>query len=89
MNIPLDFVREVQVKSAGYEAEYGGSTGGVVNVVTKSGANDFHGEARLEYTSDTFRSKDRPILRLNPLDPTQQTIEYFRNPRGKSDTTLL
>jgi outer membrane receptor protein involved in Fe transport len=32
-NIPFDFVREVQVKSAGYEAEFGGATGGVVNVV--------------------------------------------------------
>jgi hypothetical protein len=33
------------VKSSGYEAEYGRSTGGVINVVTKSGGNDFHGDA--------------------------------------------
>src|SRR5262249_47942029 len=33
--IPLDFVKEVQVKSAGYEAEFGGATGGVINVVTR------------------------------------------------------
>jgi hypothetical protein len=38
-----DFVEEVQVKSSGYTAEYGGSTGGVVNVITKSGTNNFHG----------------------------------------------
>ena len=37
---PFDFVKEVQVKTGGYEAEFGQSTGGVVNVVTKSGTND-------------------------------------------------
>ena len=34
---PFDFVKEVQVKTGGYEAEFGQSMGGVVNVVTKSG----------------------------------------------------
>jgi outer membrane receptor protein involved in Fe transport len=40
---PYDFMQEVQVKSGGYEAEYGKATGGVVNVVTKSGSNKFSG----------------------------------------------
>jgi hypothetical protein len=40
---PYDFMQEVQVKSGGYEAEYGQSTGGVVNVITKSGSNSFKG----------------------------------------------
>ena len=35
----LDFVDEVQVKSSGYNAEFGGATGGVVSVLTKSGTN--------------------------------------------------
>ena len=40
---PFDFVKEIQVKTAGYEAEFGQSMGGVVNVVTKSGTNNFRG----------------------------------------------
>jgi len=40
---PFDFVKEVQVKTGGYEAEFGQATGGVVNVLTKSGTNVFHG----------------------------------------------
>jgi outer membrane receptor protein involved in Fe transport len=40
---PFDFIKEVQVKTGGYEAEFGQSTGGVVNVVTKSGSNNFRG----------------------------------------------
>jgi hypothetical protein len=88
-NIPVDFVQEVQIKSAGYEAEYGGATGGVINVVTRGGTNQFHGELRLEYTSDRFRAKDNPVLRLSPLDATQQTPEYFFNPSGKDRTRFM
>jgi hypothetical protein len=41
--VPFDFVKEVQVKTGGYEAEFGQATGGVVNAVTKSGSNAFRG----------------------------------------------
>ncbi len=41
--VTTDFIKETQVKTAGFEAEYGQSTGGVINVVTQSGTNDFHG----------------------------------------------
>jgi len=40
---PFDFVQEVQVKTGGYEAEFGQATGGVINVVTKSGTNQLQG----------------------------------------------
>ncbi|MGH9160891.1 MAG: TonB-dependent receptor domain-containing protein, partial [Vicinamibacteraceae bacterium] len=43
--VPFDFVREIQVKTGGYDAEYGQSTGGVVNVITKSGSNQVRGSA--------------------------------------------
>src|SRR5262245_3455986 len=42
---PYDFMQEVQVKTAGYEAEFGQATGGVINVITKSGSNVFKGSA--------------------------------------------
>jgi hypothetical protein len=41
--INLSFVKEVQVKTGGFEAQYGKSTGGIVQIVTKSGGNEFHG----------------------------------------------
>lgn len=37
------FLREVQVLTGGYPAEYGRATGGVVNITIKSGGNEFHG----------------------------------------------
>jgi outer membrane receptor protein involved in Fe transport len=38
-----DFIEEIEVLTGGYNAEYGRATGGVVNVVTKSGSNEFKG----------------------------------------------
>ena len=39
----FDFVQEIQFKTAGYEPEFGRALGGIVNVVTKTGTNEFHG----------------------------------------------
>jgi outer membrane receptor protein involved in Fe transport len=43
--INQEFIEEVEVKTGGYQAEYGRNTGGVVNVITKQGGNEFHGNA--------------------------------------------
>jgi hypothetical protein len=43
--VPQGAIKEFQVVSTGYNAEFGRSTGGIVNAVTKSGTNDFHGSA--------------------------------------------
>jgi outer membrane receptor protein involved in Fe transport len=40
---PYNFIQEIQVKTGGYSAEFGQATGGVINVVTKSGSNDYRG----------------------------------------------
>jgi Carboxypeptidase regulatory-like domain/TonB-dependent Receptor Plug Domain len=42
---PYDFIQEVQVKTAGYQAEFGQATGSVIHVVTKSGSNQLRGSA--------------------------------------------
>jgi hypothetical protein len=62
-NIPFQFVQEVQVKSSGFEAEFGGATGGVINVVTKGGSNDYHGEFGIQFRPAEFQAGPRPLLR--------------------------
>jgi outer membrane receptor protein involved in Fe transport len=74
--IPFEFVKEVQVKSGGFEAEYGGATGGVVNVVTKSGADQFHGEGALMFTGAALNSAGRGFWRSNVAAVTQ--AQFFR-----------
>ncbi len=44
---PFAFYREFQVKTGGYSVEFGRTTGGVINAVTRSGSNDFHAGAEL------------------------------------------
>ena len=43
-NLPFEFVQEVEIKTGAYGAEYGKATGGIFNVITKSGSNEFHGD---------------------------------------------
>ncbi len=72
-----DFVEEVQVKSSGYTAEFGGSTGGVINVLTKSGTNQWRGDALLYYSAASLDSDPRPTLRLVPTnDRASEYVTY-------------
>jgi hypothetical protein len=61
-NIPTQLVQEIQVKSSGFEAQYGGATGGVVSVVTRGGNNDLHGEFGIQFEPSKFRGNPRPGL---------------------------
>ena len=44
-NVPLDSVQEFRVISSNFSAEYGRASGGIVNVATRSGSNEFNGTA--------------------------------------------
>jgi hypothetical protein len=68
-NVPMDFIQEVQVKSSGFEAEYGGALGGVVNVIQKRGSNEWHGSVFTYYNGDRFNAAPNPTLIKNPLIP--------------------
>ena len=56
----MDWVQEVQVAGLGADAEYGGFTGAVVNLVTKSGGNQLHGDARVYYSGSGLNSENAP-----------------------------
>ena len=60
--LPYNFVREVQVRSGAYEAEYQSSLGGIVNVVTYSGGNETHGQVFGFYTNNRFSGSSRLAL---------------------------
>ena len=56
----MDWVQEVQVVGLGADAEYGGFTGAVVNLITKSGGNEFTGDIRAYYSDDSLNSENAP-----------------------------
>lgn len=55
---PLDFVREFRLHSANYQAEYGRSGGAQVNVVSRSGGNQFHGSAYNYLRNDALDARN-------------------------------
>jgi hypothetical protein len=81
-NLIVDFLEEVQIKSSGYTAEYGGSTGGVVNAITKSGSNTFSGNALFNWQGSNLAGNS-PTLRINLADATKS--EYITYPKDESN----
>ncbi|TXI78679.1 MAG: TonB-dependent receptor [Flavobacteriales bacterium] len=54
--VPFAFFQEVQVKTGGYSAEFGRSTGGVINAVTRSGGNEFQSGVELTLAPASWAS---------------------------------
>jgi len=54
-NFTFDSIQEIQFQTSGFEAEYGNATGGIINLVTKSGGNQFSGTADIRYRDDSFQ----------------------------------
>jgi hypothetical protein len=70
---PFDFMQEVQVKTGGYEAEFGQATGGVVNVVTKSGTNTLRGTVFGYSRPESMESSFKQIVTPNGTVNTTAT----------------
>src|SRR6185295_664300 len=58
-NNNFDTIQEVVVSNSAISAEYGRAQGAVVNVITKSGTNIFHGTARTVVTNDNWNAQNK------------------------------
>ncbi|MDR6626314.1 TonB-dependent receptor [Caulobacter segnis] len=56
-DLPFEAIQAVDVKTGGYQAEFGRGTGGVINIVTRSGSNEFHGGVSTYWTPNSLRAK--------------------------------
>src|SRR3970040_43923 len=72
----FEYLQEVQVKTSGLEAEFGGAMGGVISAVTKSGGNTFKGSLFYHYEGSALRSFNGIAERL-VIDPATQNSAYF------------
>tara|TARA_R110002096_G_scaffold408075_3_gene607044 strand:+ start:18411 stop:21779 length:3369 start_codon:yes stop_codon:yes gene_type:complete len=59
-----EFVEEIEIITGGYMAEHGRSTGGVVNVATRTGTNDFHGTVFTQFTNSLLQKRNE----RNPIE---------------------
>ena len=73
-NTVFEYLQEVQVKTSGISAEYGGALGGVVSAVTKSGGNVFRGETHYYFEGSALSAG--PVRRL-VLDPLNEASGFY------------
>lgn len=71
--IPYDAVNEISVEFAPFDVQYGQFTGCAINVVTKSGQNDFHGTAFFTYASDDLQGD-----KLDGVDIASAPFKEYR-----------
>lgn len=83
-NVVPEVIDDVQVKLSGYSAEHGGSTGSVVNVISRAGSNTFHGTVGLYYNENRWNGAQRSTLRRAPSDIGR--AEYVIYPRDDRST---
>ncbi len=88
----MEIIEEVKVTASGYNAEFGGSMGGVVNVITRSGGNSFHGDVIGYYENNgrMMQGKARDYGRWNPYDDEKWEYVndddlYFNGGKNRDD----
>ncbi len=73
----FEYLQEVQVKTVGIPAEFGGALGGVISAVTKSGGNTFRGEGHYYYFGSGLSAGPVERLVLSPVDDL--TVAYVQD----------
>jgi hypothetical protein len=75
-NLPNEFIEETEVIAGGYSAEFGRSTGGVINVVTKQGGNKFRGSVFGYFTPGQLVSDAVPVLSAGTAIGQELNLNY-------------
>lgn len=75
-NLPNEFIAETEVITGGYNAEFGRATGGIVNVVTKQGSNEFRGSVFGYFRPGALTSAAEVIQREGSSIDTKTDLDY-------------
>jgi outer membrane receptor protein involved in Fe transport len=87
--ISADAVQEFQVLADGFSAEFGRATGGVINTVTRSGTNQYHGTAYEFFRNRTLNAPDRYAAGYNPPEWRHQAGGTLGGPIRKDKLFFL
>lgn len=77
--LPAEFVKEIHVATGGYMPEFGRATGGVVDVVTKSGSNELHGSVFSSITPGAFQGPRQLVNRQGTSIQMDSTLSSLRD----------
>jgi len=79
----FEILQEVQVKTGGISAEWGGAMGGVISAITRSGGNQFHGDVHYYLSGNMLNAS--PVKRLLQSPTDQITTKYHQDVKQKND----
>ncbi|HEY4176533.1 MAG TPA: TonB-dependent receptor [Kofleriaceae bacterium] len=82
-NLPNEFLQETEIITGGYNAEYGRATGGIVNVVTKGGSNEFHGSVYGYYSPGGLVADAQRIVREGQSIDSESKLNYSYDVGGE------
>ena len=82
LRLNFDSLEEVQIISDPFSPEYGAAYGGVINMVTKSGSNEFHGAASLVFNNKMLQAGRRPQLSIVSEPKDYSNANAFLNLGG-------
>jgi carboxypeptidase family protein/TonB-dependent receptor-like protein len=83
--VSQEAVQEFQMVLSNYNAEYGRATGGVINIVTKSGGNELHGDAFVFGRNKSFQARN-PFS--GQIDPASGELVPVKQPYTRIQTGL-
>ena len=61
--MPMEFLQEVDIKTGAFEPRYGGAMGGIINMVSRSGSNELHGDGFAYYKDDSMKAAEPVSVR--------------------------
>lgn len=90
--LPFEMYETFEVKTGGYSAEFGRSTGGVINATTKSGSNEFKMGASAYFEPASLREQSPDVLRTDPDNIEEAGTKFYlvnnRDDRGETNVNV-
>jgi hypothetical protein len=96
--VSMDFIQEVKVLANNYQAEYGGNSGGLINIVQKSGGSAYHGNLSWFTRNEALNANDffnnrnrlrRPLYRFNTFTATGRPGHDPQTVQPQAEETIL
>ncbi len=75
--LSIEFIKEISVLSGGYMPEYGRATGGILNAITKSGSNEFHGSAWFNVAPGALEGSRKTAYRDQDSIVTRRRLRHM------------
>jgi len=87
--LSIEFIKEISVLTGGYMPEYGRATGGILNAITKSGSNDYHGSVFMTFSPGALEGHRKTVQREAQTIVTEPKLAHMGDIGGDVGGPLI